>query len=187
MINILTIKLTVLIIGSLVILWTSQRALRKPGTHGSTRFIAWEAILILIVINLDNWFDDPFSWNQIISWILLITSIVLVYKGVKMLRDRGMPNSNRDDPTLVGIEKTTELVTEGIYAHIRHPLYSSLLFLTWGAFFKYPSWSSGCIATVATVFLYITGKIEENENYKFFGESYLDYSEHTKMFIPFIF
>jgi len=187
MINFLNIKLIVLIIGSMVILWISLRALRNLGSHGSTRFFAWEAILMLIVINLDNWFDNPFSLYQIISWILLITSIVLVYEGIKMLRGRGMPVSDRDDPTLVGIEKTTELVTEGIFAHIRHPLYSSLLFLTWGAFFKHPSWSSGCIAAVATVFLYITGKIEESENYKFFGEAYLDYSEHTKMFIPFIF
>ena len=103
-----------------------------------------------------------------------------------MLRVMGKPDSTREDPTLVGIEKTTKLVTEGIYAHIRHPLYCSLLFLAWGAFFKHPSWAGGCIASVATLFLYITGKIEEIENLKFFGESYREYIRQSKMFIPFI-
>jgi protein-S-isoprenylcysteine O-methyltransferase Ste14 len=50
------------------------------------------------------------------------------------------------------IEKTTILVTTGAYRYIRHPLYSSLLFLAWGIFFKAPSWPGGLLALAATFF-----------------------------------
>ncbi|MFC1726412.1 methyltransferase family protein [candidate division KSB1 bacterium] len=90
-------------------------------------------------------------------------------------------------PSLLGIEKTTVLVTTGAYRYIRHPLYSSLLFLTWGAFFKHLSLLGITLAVISTVFLVITAKIEETENLRFFGEAYQSYMKKTKMFIPFIF
>jgi protein-S-isoprenylcysteine O-methyltransferase Ste14 len=104
-----------------------------------------------------------------------------------LLRLLGKPDRERIDPSLVGIEKTTELVTVGIYGYIRHPLYSSLLFLSWGAFFKQPSWAGACLALMATFFLTATAKIEETENMHFFGDVYQTYMEKTKMFIPWLF
>ena len=71
----------------------------------------------------------------------------------------GKPDSERHDPSLLEIEKTTELVTVGAYRYIRHPLYSSLLFLAWGAFFKHPAWVGICLAVMATFFLTMTAKI----------------------------
>jgi protein-S-isoprenylcysteine O-methyltransferase Ste14 len=99
----------------------------------------------------------------------------------------GKPDERRVDTSLVAIEKTTELVTEGMYAYIRHPLYSSLLFLACGAFFKRPSWAGGCIAAVASGFLYMTAKVEEAENIAYFGETYEEYMKRTRMFLPFLF
>jgi len=187
MLNILIVKLVVFTVGTIANYWISRRALKKPGSHGTYRFLAWESILILIIMNLNVWFYLPWAWNQIISWLLLVVSIYLVYTGVRMLRIIGKPDRDRIDPTLVGIEKTTKLVTDGIYAYIRHPLYSSLLFLAWGVFFKMLSWSGLCISVVATLFLYMTGKIEEKENIEYFGDSYREYMQHTKMFIPYIY
>jgi protein-S-isoprenylcysteine O-methyltransferase Ste14 len=88
---------------------------------------------------------------------------------------------------LVGLQKTTQLVTVGLYKYIRHPLYSSLLFLSWGAFFKHPIWLAFGLAMTTTGFLVVTSKIEENENIQFFGSDYEDYRRKTKMFVPFIF
>ena len=88
---------------------------------------------------------------------------------------------------MVAFEKTTALVTVGIYRYIRHPLYSSLLFLAWGIFFKDPSWPGGLLAVVATLFLVATARVEEAENVRFFGEEYKEYMKQTKMFIPFLF
>ncbi len=87
----------------------------------------------------------------------------------------------------MGIEKTTELVTTGAYRYTRHPIYSSLLFLAWGVFFKRPSWVGGLLASSATLFLLATAKAEESENLGYFGPAYSEYMKRTKMFIPFLF
>jgi protein-S-isoprenylcysteine O-methyltransferase Ste14 len=88
---------------------------------------------------------------------------------------------------LIGIEKTTRLVTSGPYRYIRHPFYSSLLFLAIGAFFKQPSWLGGILSVLALFMLIATAKIEERENIAYFGEEYRTYMKQTKMFVPFIF
>jgi protein-S-isoprenylcysteine O-methyltransferase Ste14 len=88
---------------------------------------------------------------------------------------------------LFGIEKTTELVTAGVYRYIRHPAYSSLIFLAWGTFYKQPSWVGFSLAVIATSFLTMTAKMEEIENIKFFGDAYKSYMKKTKMFLPFLF
>jgi protein-S-isoprenylcysteine O-methyltransferase Ste14 len=78
-------------------------------------------------------------------------------------------------------------VTVGAFRYIRHPLYSSLLFLAWGVFFKHPSWVGLFLAGIATFFLTMTARIEEAENMAFFGTAYESYMKQTRMFIPFLF
>lgn len=165
----------------------SWRTLRDLRSHGFYRFFAWEFILALILLNFDYWFLEPMSPHQIISWLMLIISAFLVFHGARLLQRTGKPSSKRRDPSLIGIEKTTELVTAGAYRYIRHPLYSSLLFLAWGSFFKHPSVISACLAVIATFFLTMTAKMEEVENVRFFGVDYQNYMKNTKMFIPYLF
>jgi len=180
------IKAIVFLAGTLAIAWISRSSLGKVRSHGFYRFFAWETILGLILLNLDGWFYQPFRFNQLVSWVLLTASLFLVIVGVQWLRRQGKPDPRRSDPGLVGIEKTTELVTTGIYAYIRHPLYSSLLFLTWGVFFKRLSLLGFCLAGLSSISLWITARMEETENIKYFGLAYESYKERTKMFIPFI-
>jgi len=169
----------VFVLISIVIIWHSWPFLRQPRSHGFYRFFAWEAILGLFLLNLRSWFAHPFAWYQIISWILLIGSIIPIIYGFLLLRSAGKPEGS--------FEATTQLVTQGIYHYIRHPLYASLLYLAWGIFFKSPSLLDGCITAVATAFLYTTARADEGECLVKFGGEYSDYMKTTKMFIPFIF
>lgn len=138
-------------------------------------------------MNFGYWLTDPLSPIQIVSWILLLGSLVLVIHGTYLLYKLGKPDPARDDPTLIGIENTTQLVTTGIYRYIRHPIYSSLLLLAWGAFLKQPSIVTLWLVVPATAFLTLTARMEEFENIRFFGEPYRNYMLHSKMFIPFLF
>lgn len=173
-------------VGTIVIVWVSRFSLINIQSHGFYRFFAWEIILIMLIINGLYWLKNPFSIVQMISWILLIISLILIYQGVKLFRKKGHIDLARKDSTLVGIEKTTELVTTGIYKYIRHPFYSSLLFLTWGIFFKQITLIVFILSIAATIFLGITAKKEEKENIEYFGEKYRDYMQDTKMFIPYV-
>jgi protein-S-isoprenylcysteine O-methyltransferase Ste14 len=173
------IETIVFSLGSALIIRYSIPSLHQPGSHGFYRFFAWEAILGLFVLNLHGWFANPFAWYQIVSWILLIASLIPIVYGVILLRTVGKPTDE--------LEATTRLVTQGIYRSIRHPLYASLLYLAWGIFFKSPSLLEGCLVAVATAFLYATARADEAECLVKFGEEYAGYIKKSKMFIPFVY
>jgi protein-S-isoprenylcysteine O-methyltransferase Ste14 len=181
------VKLALLLIVSACLAYVSRASLRVPRSHGFYRFLAWECILILFLLNVGDWFRNPLSPGQLISWLLLLVSGFLVLHAVRLLRRFGRPDSQRQDVPLIGIEKTTRLVTRGAYRYIRHPLYSSLLFLAWGIVFKHPTWVAGILGMAATGFLVATAKADEVESMHFFGPAYQEYKQHTKMFIPFLF
>ena len=182
------LKLVIFVLASIGFAYVSRASLRAPRSHGFYRFFAWEFTLALILFNLAAWFRHPLAVHQIISWVLLAISLFLVVHGVQLLRLIGKPDPNRgaDGPTLA-FEKTTRLVIVGAYRYIRHPLYSSLFLLTWGVFFKAPSWLAGLLAGTAALFLVATARVEEAENTRFFGPAYQTYMQSTKMFIPFLF
>jgi len=177
----------VFLIGSVPIIWVSRGALRSRDAHGFYRFFAFEAILGLVALNAAAWFRDPFSPRQLVSWALLLTSLLLAIHGFTLLRRIGMPDTSIEDPARLGIEKTTRLVRSGAYRTIRHPLYASLLALAWGAFLKVPSWPGAVLAAVATGALYLTARVEERENLRNFGAVYGVYMRETRMFIPYLF
>ena len=175
----LIIKLAILVVVSVGIFVVSWQSLCNPRSHGFYRFFTFESTLILILLNLEGWFRDPFSVHQIVSWLLLLCSIILAAHGFYLLHVIGKPKS--------GIESTTTLVMVGAYKYIRHPLYSSLLFLAWGVFFKDVSLLGGILTSVATTFLIVAAKMEEAENIQKFGAEYAAYIKSTRMFIPFLF
>jgi len=181
-------KLIVFILSTGLLVYISRASLRQPGSHGFYRFFAWESIVLLFLLNVEEWFINPFSWHQLISWVLLFASLAPLMLGVRTLRERGNPTEERTgESSLYTFEKTTTLVTTGIYAYIRHPLYSSLFLLTWGIFFKALSLASTALALVASTFLIATASADEAECIRFFGNDYREYMQMTKRFIPFLF
>ena len=179
------VRIITFIILSIPVIILSGRSLSRLTNHGLYRFLAWECILWLAVSNIRYWFDNPFSIKQIISWICLFYCIYPVTTGALLMKKLGKPDQDRDS-SLHTFEKTTELIETGIFKYIRHPLYSSLLFLTWGIFFKHTNIFLLVIALLSTVFIFATALVEEKENIIFFGEKYKDYMKRTKMFVPFI-
>jgi protein-S-isoprenylcysteine O-methyltransferase Ste14 len=181
-----TVRLILFVAASALLLYASRKSLKAVRSHGFYRFFAWEAILGLILLNAPVWFDDPLSALQIASWFLLCVSAALVVLGVVQLRAKGKPGIQRHDDSLLAFENTSALVTTGIYRYIRHPMYSSLLFLAWGAFLKDVTWYSSILVVAATVLLIATGKADEAECKRHFGAIYEEYMKLTEMFIPFV-
>ena len=180
--------ITIFIIFTLILIYISRASLRDRRSHGFYRFFAWEAILALIVINIPVWFNSWLAWYQIISWFLLLLCILPLGFGIYYLKSRGSPDKEkRSESPLLGFERTTVLVTSGIYHFIRHPLYSSLFLLNWGVFFKEPSLPGVLLAAIATFFLIMTSKADEHECLQIFGKEYQDYMKNTKRFIPLIY
>ncbi|MGB8358560.1 MAG: methyltransferase [Bacteroidales bacterium] len=171
---------------SLPVIYFSKRSLFDINSHGFPRFFAWECILVLFMADYRFWFVNPFSIMQIISWLLLLISVYMLIAGAVHLMKSGKPSAERKDKSLFNFEKTTYLVTTGIFKYIRHPLYSSLIFLTWGVFLKHPTIILALVALLASVLLYVTSVRDEKECIAYFGDKYREYMKVTKRFIPFI-
>ena len=178
-------SIMVFFLGALIIAGISWRTFSNPRSHGFFRFLALEAMWALIVMNAGAWFQDVLSVKQIFSWFLLAASLVLAVLAFvvfirlgKPARRTGIRSSN------FAIEETTALVTTGVYGSIRHPMYTSLMLLTWGAAFKTLGFWTLLMALIATGLLFVTARAEEFENLEKFGEKYDSYMARTKMFIP---
>ena len=179
-------KVVLFIALSLPVIYLSKRSLFDIKSHGFPRFFSWECIIALFVANYKFWFVEPASAKQVISWLLLAVSAYMVVAGVVLLRRASKPGVVRVDEKLFKFEKTTELVTKGIFKYIRHPLYSSLIFLTWGIYIKHPTVIMAFVALLSSLLLWFTAIGDEKECIAYFGDSYREYMAGTKRFIPFI-
>ena len=172
-------NIIVIICGTiLIMLFSWFLSIKYKRYHGIVRFFAFESVFILVLLNAKVWFINPFSPNQLISWVLLLLSIYVVVTGYLLLKSKGKPDSN--------FENTSRLVKSGIYRYIRHPLYLSIFLLGTGIMLKDPGKLQLILAAVNLVAVYFTARIEEGEMIAKFGEEYRTYMTESKMFIPFI-
>ena len=165
----------------------SWRSLRNPRSHGFYRYFVFEGVAGLVLYNQPVWFDQPFSGLHSLSWLMLMISIILVVYGLGLLRRIGGQQVRQSSPENLSFENTQHLVVDGLYRYIRHPMYASLLFLAWGAFLKRIDLLTLATVGLVTLALFLTAKVEENENIAFWGTTYVTYKLRSKMFIPFIF
>ena len=179
-------KVILFIALSLPVIYLSKRSLFDIKSHGFPRFFSWECIIALFVANYKFWFVEPLSATQVISWLLLAISVYMIIAGALLLRRARKPGVVRVDEKLFKFERTTELVTSGIFKYIRHPLYSSLVLLTWGIYFKNPTVIMTFVALLSSILLWFTATGDEKECIEYFGDRYRDYMKMTKRFIPFI-
>jgi protein-S-isoprenylcysteine O-methyltransferase Ste14 len=169
------------------ILILSRCALKEHHTYAFPRFFAFEAILGLVVLNAPSWFAHPFSLHQVISWALILCSAIVAILSFRILHTLGAPADSAQDTGKQDFEKTTHLVTTGPYRYIRHPLYTSLLYLAWGIALKQINLVSVFLAFIASLALFLTAVYEEWENLYKFGDEYAAYVRQTGRFLPFIF
>jgi protein-S-isoprenylcysteine O-methyltransferase Ste14 len=174
-------------LGTLFFLFFSRRSLLNPRVHGFYRFFVFEGILALILINHPHWFTNPFSPRQCLSWFLLAVSIFFVIQALILLKRRGGYAQREEAPENHAFENTIRVVEEGLYRHVRHPMYSSLLFLAWGAFAKQITPVTALLVGLTSAFIVAAARIEEKENIRFFGAAYTDYMQRSRSFIPWIF
>ena len=181
------IQVAIFCVGSAGLLWVSWPALRTPHAHGRARFLAFECLLALVLLQARRWFVQPLAPHQLVSWTLLAFSAVLALHGFDLLRRLGRPGPAFGRSSDVGFERTSVLVTSGAYRWIRHPLYASLVFGAWGAFLKSQSLTAAILATGATLLIAATARAEERESLEKFGGCYAEYVRQTWRFVPFVY
>jgi protein-S-isoprenylcysteine O-methyltransferase Ste14 len=85
------------------------------------------------------------------------------------------------------IVKEHRLVKDGLYKHVRHPLYLGEILRNLGFVVIFSSVYATLIVLLASTFLFFRMDIEEKLLISVFGEEYKKYKRTTKRLIPFIY
>lgn len=180
------VLLSVFFIATLLLAYFCRYQLKNTECHGFYRFFAFVGIIWLLLQALPWWHYQLISLRQCIALLFFAISLGLLIASVKQLHTRGHANKGerRDARENFQFENTQVLVTSGVYQYIRHPMYSSLLFLSLGLLCKRPAIDSLLVALFIAAMLYLTVRKEEQENKLFFGEQYDVYVSRSKLLIP---
>ena len=129
--------------------------------------------LPLTVYFLSGFFTEPqfvgyvFVYGQLIGSPIVIAGLILIYKGWKEVYFQ------RDS-----------LVTQGIYAAVRHPQYLGLMLVTLGHLLTWPTIPTAILWPVLTVLYYRQARREEATLSAKFADQFGAYARKTPMFLP---
>ena len=127
---------------------------------------------LLLIYSLPDDVKIIINFFQILGIVFISIGTLIAFLGRK---------ARRNDAISWGIPN--RLVTTGLHAYIRHPLYSSYIFYFFGFFLIFPS-----IFTVIPIFgifgYWKTVSHEEKILIKTFGNQYKEYMKRTGRFLP---
>lgn len=140
---------------------------------------------LLPILWLAAWLPDrglytiPYPWRWLsyagqalglwILWASLRQTGALDFLGLRQLTEEG----EQDAPALT---------TSGLYAWMRHPLYTGSMLVLW----LLPQMSTNTLAlnTGISLYFWLGAYFEERKLERYFGQAYAEYKARTPMFVP---
>lgn len=162
---------------------TQAERMKKEGYLPSILMILWfVASVVLPALNTAiDWFDR-FDFNLPIwcGYLGLIVFIILLW-----LLWRAHSDLNRSWSAVVQIKRDQQLITDGIYRSIRHPIYSAHLLWGLAQVLMLPNWVCGFpgFLLIAAIILLRIPR-EEKLLLKQYGEDYRKYMQNTGALFP---
>lgn len=128
--------------------------------------------LIFIFLPARQLWENKFYFSWLIApaavyWLYILSGAARVHKKMAM-----------------SVAKIDIIVKEGVYAFVRHPIYSADIALAWGIFFFLGESRFLFAAIWLTLVMIFWAKLEERGLIEKFGQEYLDYKNQVPMVIP---
>lgn len=121
----------------------------------------------------------PSLWRELIGLLLALTALPMGYSVFRHL--------GRNITDTVETRADHQLVTTGIYAYIRHPLYTTGFLLFFGLGLLSGVWPVLILSVLVLFVLALRTFEEERQLITRFGDRYVHYAERTGRFLPRIF
>ena len=115
---------------------------------------------------------NPGLVSSIAAWVVLLLGMVVISAGLWSLGWRAAAPSTQDT-----------LERRGLYAHIRHPLYSGLLLELVGLFLWMPTLSVSLACLLGVLWIMLQARLEELDLVQRLP-AYRDYMKHVPRFVP---
>lgn len=117
------------------------------------------------------------SWGMYLGTVMMLIGAGLVIIGWRVIHKRFWSKD----------EGLGELVTDGIYGHIRHPQYTGFMLITLGMILDWATLPLLIMWPILVMIYYRLARMEERELESQFGRAYRDYKATTGMFLPALF
>ncbi len=114
----------------------------------------------------------PNLFATILAWLLILAGGVVIVLGLKALKWRAAAPSAQDT-----------LVVEGVYAYIRHPLYSGMMLELVGLFLYIPLITVLVACVLGLLWVMIQARLEEMDLVQRLP-AYLEYMQRVPRFVP---
>lgn len=173
-------------LGVFWLLWCLPFVLMKKNRSGPKtvdRRARWGILLAAIsyaLVTQPRFWQLPVAeWRFALGVAVLILAVLLSWTGTRAL--------GRQWRIDAGLNPDHELVMAGPYRIVRHPIYSSMLWLLLGTGFVVTKWWMLAIALpIFIVGTEIRVRIEEGLLASQFGENFQEYKRRTSAYIPLI-
>jgi protein-S-isoprenylcysteine O-methyltransferase Ste14 len=155
----------------------------RGGLWVITQFVLLTLAGILIfasrLLGYETAWPSPFNWIGMLLGLSLIGSSILFAK--RAIADLGQNLTPYPKPIQNG-----NLVESGVYAVVRHPIYTAVIFLVLGIALAVNS----IVGVISAFFILIFFNAKSNREEKFLEERYANYNTYrvrVKKIIPFVF
>jgi protein-S-isoprenylcysteine O-methyltransferase Ste14 len=117
------------------------------------------------------------------AWAVVVGAII--YAGALWLFRRSHKDLGKNWSITLEIRDQHRVVSNGVYAHVRHPMYSAFWLMGLGQAFLLSNWIAGLAGLVGfAVLFFLRVDKEERMMLDTFGEEYRAYMGRTKRVIP---
>ena len=123
-----------------------------------------------------------YAFVPALGWVGSVVAVIAIWLFYRAHADLG-----RQWSSTLEIREGHRLVTNGIYARLRHPMYTSFITLTLSQALLLPNWAIGPAGLVAYgVFILMRMPPEEQLMLRQFGDDYRAYMARTQRIIPWV-
>lgn len=141
-------------------------------------------LFLLATVQLLGWQVSPFP--DYTDWAAPVGFFIVCIGFMISVFARFTLGANWANSYEYQIKKQQELVTYGIYQYIRHPIYTGVFLMLFGAEVITQSYLI-LLYVFILVGMYWQAKREEEILLEHFGKAYESYIKTSKMFVPFVF
>jgi len=117
-------------------------------------------------------FFNPAFFSSTLGWLLILAGAVIIFVGLLSLRWRAATPSVQDT-----------LVRHGLYAHIRHPLYSGMILELMGLFLLIPNLIVLIACLLGVLWVMLQARLEELDLVARLP-AYKEYMQQVPRFVP---
>jgi protein-S-isoprenylcysteine O-methyltransferase Ste14 len=140
--------------------------MKKDTLYFATASVLLVSTWLLYFFLLHN---PVLQWLVYAGWAILAVGLVFILLPMVVLRSKGKPEKGKD------FTHTTTIVSSGIYAIVRHPLYLGWSLMYVAVIFFSQHWLIVIMGVLGTACMYLISRQEDQHLIGKFGDTYERY------------